>query len=357
MQLERQLEQLEHTNTDLSDTILMRRLNAETPCRVLIVDDDNLVQARLSALLRVSNFEVEVADSGEEALTIMNSRPCQVLLTDWQMPDMDGLALCRIVRADQNENYVYVLMFTIRGSKEDLLTGLAAGADDYLVKGAPVEEILARLEVARRITHVEHSLRASNRENWRLSVTDSLTGTNNLRYLMKYLPRELARSRRYGHPLAVLSCDIDGFKQINDRYGHEAGNELLRAFVARSESCLRNDSDWLARVGGDEFMIVLPETRVAGANRVALKLRQAYVQCPVETHAGPVSFTASVGVTAVEAAHEIESVSKIEHLLRAADRGLYASKSQGGNRVTAAVVAGPHALSADTRTGAKNENN
>jgi two-component system cell cycle response regulator len=357
MQSERQFASLEHTSPDLGDTILTRRLGAARPCRLLVVDDDYLVRARLAALLRVSDFDVEVAASGEEALRIMNSRPCQILLTDWQMPDMDGLALCRIVRADQNESYVYVLMLTVRDSKEDLLQGLAAGADDYVVKGAPVEEMLARLEVARRITHVEHSLRASNRENWRLSVTDPLTGTNNLRYLMKYLPRELARSRRYGHPLAVLSCDIDGFKKINDQYGHEAGNELLRAFVARSESCLRNESDWLARVGGDEFMIVLPETRVNGANRVAHKLRQTYVQSPVDTHAGPVSFTASVGVTAVEAAHEIESVSKIEHLLRAADRGLYASKSLGGNAVTAATVASINGMGADTRTGAKNESN
>src|ERR1700691_3149279 len=100
--------------------------------------------------------------------------------------------------------------------------------------------------------HRERSLCANVVAMERMSVTDPLTGTNNLRYLMKYLPRELVRSRRYGHPLAVLSCDIDGFKQINDRFGHEAGNDLLRGFVARTEGCLRTSSDWLARVGGDE---------------------------------------------------------------------------------------------------------
>jgi two-component system, cell cycle response regulator len=355
MQPERQLRGSPEQDLDLSDTFLLPRLSSSQPCRLLLVDDDDFVRARLAMLLRASRFEVEVAASGEEALQIMNSRPCQVLLTDWEMPDMDGLSLCRKVRADQTESYVYVLMLTVRNSKEDLLQGLSAGADDYVVKGGSIDEMLARLEVARRITHIEHSLRASNRANWRLSVTDPLTGTNNLRYLMKYLPRELVRSRRYGHPLAVLSCDIDGFKQINDRFGHEAGNELLQAFVARTESCLRSSSDWLARVGGDEFMVVLPETRVQGANRVAQKLRQAYVQSPVMTHAGPVSFTASVGVTAVEAAHEIESVSKIEHLLRAADRGLYASKSLGGNRVTAAAVSAPPVTEMDNRKGAKNE--
>ncbi len=354
MQLERQFDELELT-ANLSDTILMRRLQTSQPCRLLVVDDDDLVRSRLASLLRASQFEVEVAASGDEALQIMNSQPCQVLLTDWQMPDMDGLALCRIVRADQRESYVYVMMLTVRDSKEDLLAGLAAGADDYVVKGGSIDEMLARLEVARRITHIEHSLRASNRENWRLSVTDPLTGANNLRFLMKYLPRELVRSRRYGHSLALLSCDIDGFKQINDRFGHEAGNELLQAFVARTEACLRSSSDWLARVGGDEFMVVLPETRVLNANRVAHKLRRAYVQSPVMTHAGPISFTVSVGVTAVEAAHETESMSKIEHLLRAADRGLYASKSLGGNRVTAAVVANPSLTDLDTRKGEKNE--
>jgi two-component system cell cycle response regulator len=354
MQLEITPDDLEQS-TDLSDSILTRRLKSSDLCRLLVVDDDDLVRARLATLLQASQFEVEVAASGDEALHIMNLRPCQVLLTDWQMPGMDGLALCRSVRADQHESYVYVLMFTVRNGKEDLLQGLAAGADDYMVKGGSVDEMLARLEVARRITHIEHSLRASNRENWRLSVTDPLTGTNNLRFLMKYLPRELVRSRRYGHPLAVLSCDIDGFKQINDRFGHEAGNELLQAFVARTEGCLRTSIDWLARVGGDEFMIVLPETRVQGANRVADKLRQAYVQSQVMTHAGPISFTASVGVTAVEAAHEIESVSKIEHLLRAADRGLYASKSLGGNRITAAAVTNPSLGEIDTRQGANNE--
>lgn len=351
MQSDCQMDDLETSVSDLSDTMLTKRLKMVQPCRVLVVDDDELARSRLAALLQASQFEVEVADCGEQALRMMNEQPCQILMTDWQMPDMDGLTLCRIVRAGQNESYVYVLMLTVRDRQEDLLTGLAAGADDYLVKGRPIKEMLARLEVARRITHVEQSLRESNRENWRLSVTDPLTGANNLRYLMKYLPRELSRSRRYGNPLAVLSCDIDGFKQINDRYGHEAGNELLRAFVARTESCLRQQTDWLARVGGDEFMVVLPETKAQGAHHVANKLRQAYVQNPVTTHAGPVSFTASVGVTAIDVTRETESVSKVEHLLRAADRGLYVSKSLGGNRASASAIA-PH--DADTRIGAKN---
>ncbi len=331
---ERELQLLEDSCSDLHDTILTQELQTRRSCRVLICDDDELVRARLNALLRTADFEVEQAGCGEEALRIMSQRPCHVLLTDWQMPDMDGLTLCRIVRSKLSDSYLYVLMLTVRDSKEDVLTGLAAGADEYVAKSSPVEEILARLEVARRITHVETSLRSSNRENLRLSVTDPLTGAPNLRYLLKQLPRELARAQRYGHSLAVLSCDIDRFKQINDTFGHAAGNEVLRAFVARAESLLRKDSDWLARVGGDEFLIVLPETNAMGAHCVAQKLRDTFARFPVATQAGPVAFTSSIGVTAVDPAHELRDGSKIDDLLRAADSGLYASKKLGGDQAS-----------------------
>jgi two-component system cell cycle response regulator len=217
-------------------------------------------------------------------------------------------------------------MFTVRDTKQDLLSGLAAGADDYVIKGAPIDEILARLDVGRRITHVEHSLRTSNRENHLLAVTDPLTGAHNLRYLAKQLPRELARSQRYGHPLAVLSCDIDAFKKVNDQYGHDAGDQLLRTFVALTEGSIRKDSDWLARVGGDEFMVVLPETTLQGANRVARKLRRVFSLEPVATDAGTIHFSVSIGVTALDSSHTVEAPQQIRDLLRAADRQLYASK-------------------------------
>src|SRR5882757_638924 len=127
------------------DAALPGPREAHERCRILVVDDDALVRARLAALLRASQFEVESADSAEDALRIMATTRCQVLLTDWLMPDMDGLSLCRNVRANSSDRYVYVLMLTIRSGREDLLAGLAAGADDYVVKGAPVEEILARV--------------------------------------------------------------------------------------------------------------------------------------------------------------------------------------------------------------------
>jgi len=355
MQLESQVSSPPGAGPDLDDTAQTHRLEAWRRCRVLVVDDDPLVRARLSTLLKTSQFDVESAASGEDALRIMAAKHCQILLTDWQMPEMDGLSLCRNVRANNSDGYVYVLMLTVRGSKEDLLTGLAAGVDDYLVKGAPVEEILARVEVARRITHFEDSLRTSNRENGRDSVIDRLTGAYNVRYLLTQLPRELERSRRYRHALAILSCDIDGFKEINDRFGQDAGDELLRTFVARIENCIRKECDWIARVGGDEFMIVLPETKVHGANRVAQKLREDLARSPVDTGAGPVIFTASIGMTAFEPKHERDGVSKLEDVLRAADRGLYASQRRGGDHATAAAVSSSTAIPPGARARRKND--
>jgi diguanylate cyclase (GGDEF)-like protein len=316
---------------DFEDTILTRRLESPAPCRVLIADEDELVRTRLAALLRGAAFEPALAASGGEALRILQETPCQILLTDWEMPDMDGLALCRRIRATQTDGYVYIVMLTVRSTPGDVLTGFSAGVDDFVVKGTSVHELLARLEVARRITHIEHSLRASNRENRRLSFTDALTGAYNLRYFVKHLPRELIRAQRYGHPLAVLSCDIDEFKQVNDRYGHQAGDALLRAFVARADSCIRKDCDWLARVGGDEFMLVLPETNTAGAHDVARKLRRRLALQPVPTAAGPVRFAASIGITAVEAMHDPDSFLQIEDLLRAVDEDLYLNKREGAD--------------------------
>ncbi len=326
----------ERATACLDDTAV-QKMGPLWQCRVLVVDDDELVRAQLVVLLRLAGYDVQAAGSGEEALRILRDMSCQIILTDWQMADMDGLSLCRNVRLKDDEGYVYVLMLTVRNSKRDILAGLAAGADDYIVKGAPSEEILARLEVGRRITQIESSLRASNQENGRLSVTDALTGAHNRRYLMRNLPRELERARRYDHPLAILSCDLDRFKRVNDRFGHEAGDETLQAFVMRSASCLREATDWIVRSGGEEFVLVLPETTLEGASCVARKVRQVLAAEPIATSAGALFVTVSIGATAVETAEEVASVSVIE-LLRAADRCLYVSKNLGRDRVTAASV-------------------
>jgi len=322
---------------DTNDSGIILLADPPLPCRVLIVDDDPHVALRISNLLDSGSYEVHSAATGEEALRVLDTTVCQIVLTDWHMPDMDGLALCRNLRLRQVDGYVYILMLTVRDRPSDILAGLAAGADDYVIKGATSAEILARIEVGRRTTNLERSLRKSNAENRRMSITDPLTGVHNRRFLMKYLPKELERSRRYSRPLAVISCDLDNFKRINDVFGHEAGDEILQAFATLAGNCIRQGIDWMARSGGEEFVIVLPETTLSGASRAAERLREVLVANPISTSAGPLGVTVSMGVTALETAQELSAVS-VRELLRAADRYLFKSKRQGRDRATVATI-------------------
>jgi diguanylate cyclase (GGDEF)-like protein len=305
-------------------------------CRVLLVDDDALVLARLSALLHASDYEVEVASTGEEALRILDSTHCHIVLTDWQMPDMDGLALCRHIRLGDHENYVYVLMLTVRDTEHDVMIGLAAGADDYMVKGTTINDILARLEIGRRITQSKSTHRAKSPGNRGLSYTDPLTGAHNLGYLAEHLPRELARSQRYGHALAILHCDVDR-PGVNGHFSHASTNGLLRMLVAGAESVIRK-GDWLARTAGASFMIVLPETTALGAHCAAHKLRQFFAK-PLSTGAEHLGFTVSIGVTAVDAGHDALGTAQIDALLRMADRGTHADRLFGAQADGDAVAA------------------
>jgi diguanylate cyclase (GGDEF)-like protein len=310
-----------------------------------VVDDDALVRARLSALLNASGYDVEVASTGEEALRILNSTHCHIVLTDWQMPDMNGLALCRHIRLRHHESYIYVLMLTIRDTEHDVMTGLAAGVDAYVVKGATTDNLLACLAIGRRITYEKSSLGTTNAGNQSFSHTDPVTGAHSLDYLAQHLPRELARSQRHGHALAILRCDIEGFDRFNHPLGSEAGNELLRAFVAGANGCIRK-GDWLARTAGAAFMIVLPETTAKGAHCVAHKLRRLFAQRPLSSPADPIGFTVSIGVTAVDAKHDAQSTAQIEAVLRAANRGTCAGARLDGDQPDADAMAGTTGLGA-----------
>ena len=337
---------------DLNDTGIRLRLSAHSPvtCWWSTTMNRLAVRSSRSSGSRAMTFTAPVpARKRSSCSAPYLARSCS-RATRW--PGMDGLALCRALRLRDSEHYTYVLMMVDPGDKRDILVGLGAGADDCVARSTSSEEILARVEVGRRITRLEHSLRVRGEENHRLSLTDPLTGARNRRFLMKYLPREMDRSRRYSRPLAILSCDIDGFKSVNDRYGHEAGDQVLQAFVSRASACLRESIDWIARTGGEEFVIVLPETPLGGASRVAEKLRLAMAGQSVPTRSGPLSATVSIGVTALETAQERASISVAE-LLRAADQCLYVSKNLGRDCTTCVPAARAAAVMTSALAGAR----
>jgi two-component system cell cycle response regulator len=304
---------------------------------VLLAEDDPVTRMLLTRQLKKAGYEVEAVADGAAALQKFKQQFYPFLLTDWEMPEMDGVSLCKAVRAMTFEGYVYTLLLTARDSKEHIIAGLEAGADDYLTKPIHEAELVARLNTGRRILNLEQSLRAASQENRRLSITDALTGAFNRRYLMEQLPREVDRCRRYGHALSVVLCDIDHFKRVNDSFGHSVGDAVLTLFVERIRSLTREGVDWIARYGGEEFVIVLPETPYAGGMMAAEKLRAAIAASTLPTTCGDLSITASFGVAAINPENGFQQASA-DRLIRGADEFLYEAKQRGRNRVAGAQL-------------------
>ena len=277
----------------------MTPITVEASPAILLAEDDPVTRMLMTRFLKNAGYEVDAVANGSEALDKMTKRYYPMLVTDWEMPEMDGIALCNAVRNMQLDGYVYALLLTARDAKEHIIAGLEAGADDYLVKPVHEAELIARLNAGRRILALEHSLRVANQRNRILSITDALTGAYNRRYLMEQLPREFERCRRYAIPLSVLMCDLDHFKQVNDQRGHAAGDDVLQQFACRAQKFIRNNSDWIARYGGEEFLIVLPETSHAGAVLVAEKIRQLVGSSPFATPCRSNSTAASDATTYV----------------------------------------------------------
>ncbi|MBR9980111.1 MAG: response regulator, partial [Desulfatitalea sp.] len=198
---------------------------------ILVVDDDPVTRALVTRYLDKAGFDVCVAANGKEALEMLDHQFYPIVLTDWMMPEIDGPKLCQLIREKKTDGYVYILLITSRDSKTDIVSGLQAGADDYLTKPIHSAELIARINTGTRILRLEQSLKSANEEIRLLSITDPLTGCFNRTYLNERLPQEIERARRYKHPLSVVIADIDHFKQVNDCHGHQVGDTVLKKFA------------------------------------------------------------------------------------------------------------------------------
>jgi diguanylate cyclase (GGDEF)-like protein len=305
---------------------------SDAPLHLLLVEDEPTQLLLMRRVLQRAGYKVETASNGEEALGKIAGGQFQILVTDWDMPGMDGVTLCRHVRSEDLPGYLYVLLLTSHGSTESVVAGLEAGADDYIRKPANEAELIARLNAGKRIVRLEQSLREANAQIQRLSITDPLVGIFNRRYLNEQLILEVEHARRYNRPLSVVMADLDHFKAVNDRYGHLAGDDVLKGFVELMRSSVRQASDWVARYGGEEFVIVLPETDTTGAAATAEKIRSRCAGAPMGTSEGQLTITASFGVAALAPSDEPPG-SAADTLLRSADAALYRSKRGGRNCV------------------------
>jgi two-component system, cell cycle response regulator len=313
----------------------MSRDNPDKPAeehrwKVMLADDEPVQRMLVGRMLTRAGYEVITVADGEQAVNRLSEGDISLLVTDWEMPKLDGLGLCRALRSMGLEHYVYSIVVTSRDAVEHVVMGLQAGADDYLIKPVLEPELLARLSTGRRLVGLERSLREANAENLRLSRTDALTGVFNRRYLMDQLASEMDRSQRYAHPVSLLLCDVDHFKKVNDTYGHQTGDEVLMSFAKTLRRALR-ETDWVARYGGEEFVAVLPETGLEAAEMVAERCRSLVASTPVVTSEHQLNITASFGVSGWQPSM---GPVLVDRLIAAADIGVYSSKSCGRNRVT-----------------------
>lgn len=312
--------------------------------RVLIVDDDPDARDYLVTVVREAGYHTAVAGSGEEALQLLEREFCPIMITDRNMPGMNGVTLCQRAREGNYPGYLYIFLLTAQNSSDDIVSGLEAGADDYLGKrNISAPELVARLGNARRIVTLEQALRRALDQKRHLANTDVLTGAYSRRYLERQLSQELERTRRFNHPLSVLLVDIDYFKRINDRYGHAIGDEVLTSTYRRMRELLPRSCDWIGRYGGEEFLIVLIDTDLHGAEIVAQRMVSGVAERVIETSSGPIPVTISVG--GAEAAQMLSHELSFKGLLDIADQCLYASKHDGRNRYTLWQDAGPLAAS------------
>jgi two-component system, cell cycle response regulator len=300
--------------------------------KILIADDDTLSRTMLEKTLQRAGYEVVSVQHGLAAAELLcKADGPRLALLDWEMPELDGAAVCREVRKKKDQGYVYMILLTSKGLKTDIVAGLGSGADDYLTKPFDTEELKARLRTGQRILHLEGRL-VEARENMRFKAThDALTSLFNRGVIMDLLGREISRSRRERVPTAILLCDVDHFKKINDSHGHLIGDEVLQEAARRLLLSVRS-YDYVGRYGGEEFLVILNNCDSVSAPGRAEEIRTAISDSPIETSIGPLSVTMSMGV------HQTENwgLRSVEELLHEVDSALYTAKAAGRNRVSLA---------------------
>jgi len=299
-----------------------------------VAEDDPVARKILEKTLIREGHEVVSVENGRKAFDLFKERFFPIILTDWMMPEMNGVELCKAVRNHQTSGYVFVIILTSKDSKANIVTGLNSGADDYVSKPFNPPELKARIKTCVRILELERSLKEANENIKLLSITDPLTKCYNRGYIIDHLPQEINRAIRYKRALSLVLCDIDHFKKTNDTYGHQAGDKVLIEFVYSINQSIRKDLDWIARYGGEEFLIVLPETGPQGAMILAERLRDTISKHKFVFDEKAFQITSSFGISGFDFATSDENISS-ELLIKIADKYLYQCKLEGRNRVMA----------------------
>ncbi len=296
--------------------------------KVLVVDDDDMSRALVGKALEYEGYQVQLAESGELGLQVISEWQPHMVLLDVNMPGLNGLETLAKIRLRGTE-YVSVIFVSANSKQEDVIRGLDAGADDYVCKPFEVLELLARVRSQLRIKDLNDSLKRANDRLKELIDIDDLTGLFNMRSLYKKLDFELDRGRRYNRSVATIMMDLDFFKRVNDQHDHLFGSFVLAEVGNLIRENIRK-VDFAARYGGDEFLIVLTEISLDGAQTFADRLRARIEEYTFKNDVHAMRLTASLGLAITNPnVHAVDARS----MVRFADRALYSAKENGRNRV------------------------
>jgi len=304
---------------------------------VLIAEDDPIFRRVLQSWFQKWEYHVTAVGNGADAWKALQAADApQMAVLDWMMPGMDGIELCHKIRGHNQDTYRYVLLLTAKDDRQDVITGLNAGADDYLTKPFDADELRARVRAGKRILELQRAL-LNARDKLQFEAShDPLTLLFNRGAILDFLQRELDRQSRNHIPLAILMADLDHFKRVNDTYGHLVGDAVLHEVARRLTGAVRS-YDFVGRYGGEEFLIIFPGCDPLSLVASAERLRHTIADRPIETSAGPIAMTLSLGCASSQPQGEI--IHSCKALLQAADTALYAAKADGRNRAVVATAA------------------
>ena len=295
--------------------------------KIVVADDSKLYRRLVEDVLAEHGYTIYFASNGREAVNALADHQPSLVITDWEMPDTTGIELCRKVRHNQ-DSYTYIILLTSNTEKSQIIEGLAAGADDYLTKPFHPGELLARVAVGRRVTELHRQLRAKNALLEVLALTDSLTGLPNRRAIEDWTKRELSGAARYGFAFWLVMADLDHFKSINDKYGHEAGDTVIKRFAELLRANTRA-SNLCGRVGGEEFVLALAHVDRAGVQIAVERIRRGFEAEKLAFGGTSMRATASFGIAGFQGS----GAPDLDQILRDADAALYAAKHKGRNRI------------------------
>ncbi|HOK09715.1 MAG TPA: diguanylate cyclase [Candidatus Hydrogenedens sp.] len=293
---------------------------------ILVAEDDTVSRLILTSVLKKWGYNPIDVTNGKEALELLTKDPPLLAILDWVMPELDGIDVVKMFRKANKEASTYIIILTTKTDKEDVIAGLEAGADDYICKPFDNDELWARIRVGLRTATLQKKLIETQKALEYEAVHDPLTSVLNRRGVFERLQEELERAERNNLQTCIAMCDLDYFKKINDTYGHQTGDDVLKGFVKLIRSQLR-PYDLLGRIGGEEFLIVIPNINKQDAINTLKRLNTTIQENEIDTITGKHKITVSIGGILIQGKDTIDSIIKYT------DEMLYLAKEKGRNQV------------------------